>query len=65
MAKTAQMKLLELMVLKQDISSVIEYIGKKENFQFQSKLKDKSSSAAADTSERRGTISPAFPGRFP
>ena len=34
MAKTARMKLLELMVLKQDISSVIEYIGKKESFQF-------------------------------
>lgn len=40
MAKTAEMKLLELMVLKNDISAVIEYIGKKENFQFQSKLKD-------------------------
>ena len=34
MARTAEMKLLELMVLKNDISSVIEYIGKKENFQF-------------------------------
>ena len=45
MAKTAEMKLLELMVLKNDISAVIEYIGKKENFQFQSKLKD---SAATD-----------------
>lgn len=45
MAKTAEMKLLELMVLKNDISAVIEYIGKKENFQFQSKLKD---SAAKD-----------------
>lgn len=40
MAKTVEMKLLELMVLKNDISAVIEYIGKKENFQFQSKLKD-------------------------
>ena len=40
MAKTAEMKLLELMVLKNDISAVIEYIGKKESFQFQSKLKD-------------------------
>ena len=27
MAKTAEMKLLELMVLKNDISAVIEYIG--------------------------------------
>ncbi len=48
MAKTAQMKLLELMVLKQDISSVIEYIGKKENFQFQSRLRDKASAVEAD-----------------
>ncbi len=40
MARTAEMKLLELMVLKNDISSVIEYIGKKENFQFQTKLKE-------------------------
>lgn len=43
MARTAQMKLLELMVLKEDISSVIEYIGKKESFQFQTKLSDSSS----------------------
>lgn len=48
MAKTAQMKLLELMVLKQDISTVIEYIGKKENFQFQSKLKDKHASVSSE-----------------
>ena len=41
MARTTEMKLLELMVLKDDISSVIEYIGKNENFQFQSKLKEK------------------------
>ena len=44
MARTAEMKLLELMVLKDDISAVIEYIGKKENFQFQTKLKDSASS---------------------
>lgn len=41
MAKTTKMKLLELMVLKEDISAVIEYIGKKESFQFQSKLNEK------------------------
>ena len=41
MARTAEMKLLELMVLKDDISAVIEYIGKKENFQFQTKLKER------------------------
>ena len=49
MARTAEMKLLELMVLKNDISSVIEYIGKKENFQFQTKLKE--SAAKTGTSE--------------
>ncbi|MCQ2572698.1 MAG: ATPase [Treponema sp.] len=44
MARTAQMKLVELMVLKEDISRVIEFIGKKESFQFQTKLSDKNSS---------------------
>ena len=51
MAKTARMKLLELMVLKQDISSVIEYIGKKESFQFQTKLKDSSTSKKSEAGE--------------
>ncbi|MBS7261764.1 MAG: ATPase [Treponema sp.] len=41
MARTAQMKLIELMVLKEDISKVIEFIGKKESFQFQTKLSEK------------------------
>ncbi|MCQ2584589.1 MAG: ATPase [Treponema sp.] len=41
MARTAQMKLIELMVLKEDISRVIEFIGKKESFQFQTKLSEK------------------------
>lgn len=35
MAKTSEMKLIELMVLKEDIASVIEYIGKTGTFQFQ------------------------------
>ncbi len=47
MAKTAEMKLLELMILKDDISSVIEYIGKNENFQFQTKLKESSAGTAS------------------
>ena len=47
MARTAEMKLLELMVLKNDISSVIEYIGKKENFQFQTRMKE--TAAGSDT----------------
>lgn len=38
MAKTTPMKLLELMVLKNDIKRVIEYLGKKEIFQFQEKI---------------------------
>ncbi len=42
MARTAQMRLVELMVLKEDISRVIEYLGKKGSFQFQSRLSDKS-----------------------
>ena len=37
MAKTTQMRLVELMTLKQDISTVIEYLGKCGCFQFQSK----------------------------
>lgn len=40
MAKTASMRLVELMVLKQDISRVIEFLGKKKNFQFQSNVQD-------------------------
>ena len=57
MARTAEMKLLELMVLKNDISAVIEYIGKKENFQFQTKLKD---SASKDTTEDSLNIDSQF-----
>ncbi len=37
MARTTEMRLLELMVLKQDISTVIEFIGKQKNFLFQTK----------------------------
>jgi len=51
MARTAEMTLLELMVLKDDISSVIEYIGKNENFQFQSKLKESSAGAGPSPAE--------------
>ena len=38
MARTTEMRLIELMTLRQDISKVIEYLGKKGNFQFQTKL---------------------------
>ena len=36
MAKTTAMRLVELMIMKEDISRVIEFLGKKGNFQFQS-----------------------------
>ena len=38
MARTTQMRLIELMVLKEDISGVIEFIGKRGNFEFQNQL---------------------------
>ena len=38
MARTTEMRLIELMTLRQDISKVIEYLGKQGNFQFQTKL---------------------------
>ncbi len=40
MAKTTEMRLIELMALKEDISRVIEYLGKCGCFQFQSKKHD-------------------------
>ena len=56
MARTTEMKLLELMVLKDDISSVIEYIGKNENFQFQSKLKESANAAGADSENNSASL---------
>ncbi len=50
MARTAEMKLLELMVLKEDISPVVEYIGKRGNFQFVTKNK------ASKVSKKPGAI---------
>ena len=38
MARTTAMRLVELMVLKQDISKVLSLLGRKGNFQFQSSL---------------------------
>ena len=38
MAKTTEMRLVDLMVLKQDISNVLLYLGKSGNFQFQTSL---------------------------
>ena len=51
MAKTSEMKLLELMILKEDISSVLEYLGKKGTIQFQTKLKDSKNSSEENGSE--------------
>ncbi|MBP5602545.1 MAG: ATPase [Treponema sp.] len=48
MARTAEMRLIELMVLKQDISAVIEYIGKKESFQFQDSERDRPKDKKSD-----------------
>lgn len=55
MAKTTEMRLLELMVLKQDVSSVIEYIGKKGSFQFQHKIADDSNTEGQIASEGRSS----------
>lgn len=54
MAKTSEMRLIELMVLKEDISSVLEFIGKRETFQFQNKVHDinnHTNNAVDDTEE--------------
>ncbi|MGL4981919.1 MAG: V-type ATP synthase subunit I [Treponemataceae bacterium] len=40
MAKTAIMRLVELMILKDDVEKIIEYLGKRKNFQFQNELSD-------------------------
>ena len=37
MARTTEMRLVELMALKQDVQNVILYLGKNGNFQFQTK----------------------------
>ena len=51
MAKTAQMSLLELMVLKEDISNVLLYLGKSKSFQFQSSLGSSSDGAKESSPE--------------
>ncbi len=40
MSKTATMKLIELMILKEDIDLVLEFLGKRGNFQFQNLPKE-------------------------
>ena len=39
MAKTTTMRLVELMVLKQDIQNVLLYLGKEGDFQFQNDVR--------------------------
>jgi len=51
MAKTTEMRLLEFMVLKQDIKAVIEYLGKKGTFQFQTKANREKKGALEDAEE--------------
>lgn len=46
MAKTTEMKLIELMVLREDIDPVLEFLGKKENFQFQNELTESGQNGA-------------------
>ncbi len=51
MAKTTEMRLVDLMVLKQDISKVLLYLGKSGNFQFQSSLGEKADGAKGESAE--------------
>lgn len=51
MARTTEMKLIELMVLKEDISQVIEFLGKKGNFEFQTQLGEGSSGTTNPSKE--------------
>ncbi|MCQ2981876.1 MAG: ATPase [Treponemataceae bacterium] len=46
MAKTTKMKLIELMILKEDINNVLEFLGKRGNFQFQTELQDSANSGS-------------------
>ena len=45
MARTTPMRLMELMVLKQDISKVLSYLGRKACFQFQTAFDDTQANA--------------------
>lgn len=58
MARTTPMRLVELMVLKQDIDPVIEFLGKRRNFQFQSKP-----APAAEEAESGAEAEPREEGR--
>lgn len=57
MARTAQMRLIELMVLKQDISNVIAYLGKTGNFQFQSGLENAENTGSSNSNAEQDLFS--------
>lgn len=50
------MRLVELMVLKQDVGSVIEFLGKKGNFQFQSKRSEASQKSESKKDNADGEV---------
>lgn len=52
MARTTPMRLVELMVLKQDISSVLEFLGRKGNFQFQSSFSNRKDEKKSENKDR-------------
>lgn len=56
MARTTEMRLIELMVLKQDVLNVIEYLGKTGKFQFQSNKK----SSSIESEEKSENIDAEF-----
>ena len=56
MARTTRMSLIEIMTMAQDISNVIEYLGKKGCFQFQSKKHD----AVTDKKENVANVDREF-----
>ncbi|MCR4713731.1 MAG: ATPase [Treponemataceae bacterium] len=49
MAKTTAMKLIELMILKEDIDRVLEFLGKRGNFQFQTEIEENSSASGVNS----------------
>ena len=52
MAKTTAMRLIELMIMKEDISRVIEFLGKKGNFQFQIGFDSNSAGKTVESKEK-------------
>ena len=60
MGKTATMKLIELMILKDDIDLVLEFLGKRGNFQFQDLPKEN----IHNTQNPSGVHTPPRPYRY-